>query len=117
MIVGVGVNVNLEPEELADLPNATSLSIEAGVPATPWELLALMLERLDSWLSGDRFRLDEGLWRAWNGRLWGRDRAVRVQDGDDQIVATVLGGERDGTLLLRLGDGTARRIVAGELLP
>ena len=33
-----------------------------------------MLERLDSWLSGDRFRLDEGLWRAWNGRLWGRDQ-------------------------------------------
>ena len=30
VIVGVGVNVNLEPEELADLPNATSLSIEAA---------------------------------------------------------------------------------------
>src|SRR4051812_27125039 len=44
VIVGVGVNVNLEPEELADLPNATALSIEAGHPAHRGELLALMLE-------------------------------------------------------------------------
>ena len=117
VVVGIGVNVNLEPEELADLPNATALSIEAGVPVHRGELLALMLERLDSWLKGDRYALEEGLWRAWNGRLWGRDQAVRVQDGDDQLVATVLGGERDGTLLVRLADGTDRRIVVGELLP
>jgi biotin-(acetyl-CoA carboxylase) ligase len=115
--VGVGVNVNLEPEELAALPNATALSIEAGVSVHRGELLALMVERLDSWLKGDRFTLEEGLWRAWNGRLWGRDQLVRVQDGDEQLVATVLGGERDGTLLVRLVDGTARRVVAGELLP
>ena len=42
---------------------------------------------------------------------------MRVQEGDEQLVATVLGGDRDGTLLVRLGDGTERRIVAGELLP
>lgn len=117
VVVGVGVNVNLDPDELAELPNATSLSIEAGVPVHRGELLALMLERLDSWLGRDRFALEEGLWRAWNGRLWGRDQAVRIQDGDEQLVATVLGGDRDGTLLVRLGDGTERRIVVGELLP
>lgn len=117
VVVGVGVNVNVEPEELADLPNATSLSIEAGVPAHRGELLALMLERMDSWLSGDRFRREDGLWQAWNGRLWGRDQLVRIEDGDDRLTATVLGGERDGTLLVRLGDGSVRRIVAGELLP
>lgn len=117
VVVGVGVNVNLEPDELADLPNATSLSIEAGVPVHRGELLALMVERLDSWLRADRFTLEAGLWRAWNGRLWGRDQVVRVQEGDDQVLATVLGGERDGTLLVRLGDGTDRRVVAGEILP
>ena len=117
VVVGVGVNVNVEEEELADLPNATSLAIEAGVPVHRGELLALMLERLDSWLRGDRFALEEGLWRAWNGRLWGRDQKVRVQDGDEELVATIVGGERDGTLLVRLDDGTVRRIVVGEILP
>jgi BirA family transcriptional regulator, biotin operon repressor / biotin---[acetyl-CoA-carboxylase] ligase len=117
VVVGVGVNVNLEPAELADLPNATALSIEAGVPVQRGELLVLMLERLDSWLRGDRHALEDGLWRAWNGRLWGRDQRLRVQDGDEQLVATVLGGDRDGTLMVRLDDGEVRRIVAGELLP
>jgi BirA family biotin operon repressor/biotin-[acetyl-CoA-carboxylase] ligase len=117
VVVGVGVNVNLEPEEVADLPNATSLSIEAGVPVHRGELLALVVERLDSWLRANRFTLEEGLWRAWNGRLWGRDQVVRVKEGDEQLVGTVIGGDRDGTLLVRLGDGTDRRVVAGEILP
>jgi BirA family biotin operon repressor/biotin-[acetyl-CoA-carboxylase] ligase len=117
VVVGVGVNVNLDPEELSDLPNATALSIEAGVPIHRGELLALMLERLDSWLRGGRFQLEDGLWRAWNGRLWGKDQVVRVQEGDETVVATVVGGDRDGSLILRLGDGAVRRMVAGELLP
>jgi BirA family biotin operon repressor/biotin-[acetyl-CoA-carboxylase] ligase len=117
IVVGVGVNVNLEPEELTDLPNATALSIEAGIPVHRGELLALMLERLDSWLRRDRQVLEDGLWQAWNGRLWGRDQRVRVQEGSEQLVGTVLGGDRDGTLLVRLADGTVRRVVAGELLP
>jgi BirA family transcriptional regulator, biotin operon repressor / biotin---[acetyl-CoA-carboxylase] ligase len=117
IVVGVGVNVNLDPDEIADLPNATSLSIEAGVAVHRGELLTLMLERFDSWLRGDRFQIEDGLWSAWNGRLWGRDQNIRVQEGDELLVGTVVGGNRDGTLLVRLGDGTVRRIVAGEILP
>jgi BirA family biotin operon repressor/biotin-[acetyl-CoA-carboxylase] ligase len=116
VIVGVGVNVNLEPEELVDLPNATALSIEAGHPAHRGELLALMLERFESWLARPAGPQEEGLWRAWNGRLWGRDQLVRIQEDGEQIQATVLGGDRDGTLMVRLTDGWIRRIVAGELL-
>ena len=116
MVIGAGVNVNLEPDELADLPQATALSIETGVPVHRGELLALTIERLDSWLTGDRHLKSDALWSAWNGRLWGRDQQVRVQEGQEQLFGTVLGGDRDGTLMLRLGDGSVRRIVAGELL-
>jgi BirA family biotin operon repressor/biotin-[acetyl-CoA-carboxylase] ligase len=117
VVVGVGVNVNLAPEELADLPNATSLAIEAGHDAHRGELLTLMLERFDSWLNRPAGQRDDALWRAWNGRLWGRDQEVGIADGADRIRAVVLGGDRDGTLLVRLADGSTRRIVAGELLP
>jgi BirA family biotin operon repressor/biotin-[acetyl-CoA-carboxylase] ligase len=117
VVVGIGVNVNVEPDEFVDLPNATSLLIEAGLSVHRGELLALMIERFDSWLKADRFEREDGLWRAWNGRLWGREQTVRIQDGDELLVATVVGGERDGTLLVRLGDGSTRRIVSGELLP
>ena len=116
VVIGVGVNVNLEPDELADLPNGTALSIEAGVPVHRGELQALVIERLDSWLQGDRYLKSDALWQAWNGRLWGRDQQVRVHEGNEHLYGTVLGGDRDGTLLLRQADGTVRRVVAGELL-
>lgn len=117
VVVGVGTNVNLDERDLADLPNATALSLEAGHAVHRGELLVLMLERFESWLGRDARRLADGIWQAWNGRLWGRDQAVRIAEGDDTLTATVLGGERDGTLLVRLADGSMRRIVAGELLP
>jgi BirA family biotin operon repressor/biotin-[acetyl-CoA-carboxylase] ligase len=117
VVIGVGVNVNLEPDELTDVPNATALAIEAGVPVHRGELQALVIERLDSWLQQDRYLKTDGLWQAWNGRLWGCDQQVRVHEGQEQLRGTVLGGDRDGTLLVRLADGSTRRIVAGELLP
>ncbi|MGE3911692.1 MAG: biotin--[acetyl-CoA-carboxylase] ligase [Chloroflexota bacterium] len=117
VIVGVGVNVNLELAELSDLPQATALSLEAGRSVHRGELLALMLERCDSWLRRDNATGLNALWQAWNGRLWGRDQIVRVQEGTAQLSGTVLRGEPDGTLLIRQHDGAIRRIVAGELLP
>lgn len=117
VVIGVGTNVNVTAEEFADLPNATSLAIAAGHDVHRGELLALMLERLDSWLKRDAHQREAGIWQAWNGRLWGRDQLVRVQEGAEELRAVVLGGDRDGTLLVRLADGTTRRIVAGELLP
>ncbi|MCC7372826.1 MAG: biotin--[acetyl-CoA-carboxylase] ligase [Chloroflexi bacterium] len=116
VIVGFGINVNLDSEELAELPNATSLSIQAGRQVHRGELLALIVERLDSWLRDDRHLKTDALWQAWNGRLWGRDQRVRVREGEQELTGTVLGGERDGTLLLRLTDGGIRRVVAGEVL-
>jgi BirA family transcriptional regulator, biotin operon repressor / biotin---[acetyl-CoA-carboxylase] ligase len=116
VVVGAGINVNLQADELVDLPHATALSLEAGVTVHRGELLALIVERIDSWLAGDRHLKSDALWRAWNGRLWGRDQLVRVQDGDEQVSGTVLGGERDGTLVFRAVDGSERRIAAGELL-
>ena len=87
------------------------------LPVHRGELLALMLERFDTWLGGDHFTREEGLWRAWNGRLWGRDQRCASRRAREELAATVLGGERDGTLLVRLDDGTVRRVIAGELLP
>jgi BirA family biotin operon repressor/biotin-[acetyl-CoA-carboxylase] ligase len=117
VVIGVGTNVNLDVNELADLPNASSLSLEAGHPVHRGELLALMLERFESWLGRDPQRFADGIWQAWNGRLWGRDQVVKIADGDGALTATVLGGERDGALLIRTADGSVRRVVAGELLP
>jgi BirA family biotin operon repressor/biotin-[acetyl-CoA-carboxylase] ligase len=117
VIVGMGTNVNVAAADLRDLPNAGSLMLEAGHPVHRGELLVLTLERFESWLKRPAREVQDGLWRAWNGRLWGRDQMVTVEDAATRLRATVLGGEPDGTLLVRSEDGATRRIVAGELLP
>jgi BirA family biotin operon repressor/biotin-[acetyl-CoA-carboxylase] ligase len=117
VIVGMGTNVNVRADDLSDLPNAGSLALEAGHAVHRGELLVLILERFESWLKRPVREMQDGLWRAWNGRLWGRDQMVSVQEGTDRMRATVLGGEPDGSLLVRTEDGATRRVVAGEILP
>jgi len=117
VVVGVGVNVNVTEDDLAELPHAGSLAIAAGRPVYRGELLVLMLERFDTWLKRPARELQDGLWRAWNGRLWGRDQVVRVADGQSTVVGTLLGGEPDGTLAIRGQDGVTHRVIAGEILP
>ena len=117
MVVGMGINVNLDAGDLDGLPNATSLALEAGYPVHRGELLVLILERLDAWLKLPADRLAAGLWAAWNERLWGRDQVVRLSDDDQEIVGTVVGADPDGALVIQTADGGRRRVIAGELLP
>ncbi|MDP8924884.1 MAG: biotin--[acetyl-CoA-carboxylase] ligase [Chloroflexota bacterium] len=117
VVVGMGINVNLAAEELEGFPNATSLAIEAGYPVHRGELLVLILERLDAWLKLSAATLGPALWATWSERLWGRSQVVRLGDGGEELVATILGADRDGALLVLTADGERRRVIAGELLP
>ena len=117
VIVGIGINVNVDEEALADLPNATSLLLEAGRPVHRGELLVLLLEAMQPWLALGAREMAAGLWPEWQRRLWGQAQAVRVRDRDEELEAVILGGEPDGALRVRAGDGVERRILAGEILP
>lgn len=116
IVVGIGINVNLDAESLMALPNATSLGREAGYAVHRGALLLLILESMDRWLSTAE-RLPAGIWPAWNGRLWGRSQRVRVREGGQELEGVVVGGALDGTLRLRTSGGAERRVVAGEILP
>ncbi|HYU19032.1 MAG TPA: biotin--[acetyl-CoA-carboxylase] ligase [Chloroflexota bacterium] len=117
VVVGIGINVNVDQATLAGLPNATSLALEAGRPVHRGELLVVMLERMDVWLKLPAERLSTALWPAWNERLWGVSQRVRVREQGEEIEGVILGSASDGTLLVRTAEGATRRIVAGELLP
>ncbi len=117
VVVGIGINVNVDAATLAELPSATSLMLETGVPVHRGELLVLILERLDAWLELPAAQLAAALWPAWERRLWRRAQRVTVSDGGEVIEGIVLGGASDGTLRLGTRDGQERRILAGEILP
>ena len=109
-IVGVGVNVNAEPEEV---PGATSLSRAAGALVDRGALLSTFLRSLDEL----RTLPVEELHRRWEARLWRRGQTLRLLDTDRQAEeVVVLGAASDGSLRVRGSDGVERRTSTGELL-
>ena len=75
-------------------------------------MLSRFVQRLDTWLD----RPPEDLHAAWQARLWGRGQRVHLLDlGRDEEVV-VLGAEPDGSLRVRLPDGSERRTTTGELI-
>ena len=116
-VLGCGGNVNQEAADLAGLGRAaTSLRLAAGRTVHRGELLVVCLERFEVWLALDAAGRAAGLRRAWEDRLWGRGRPVRLRDRGIEFTAVIEGLAADGSLLVRLDDGQRRRILTGELL-
>jgi BirA family biotin operon repressor/biotin-[acetyl-CoA-carboxylase] ligase len=111
-IVGVGVNVRTPPADLAMIaPPATSLTVAAGRDVDRGRLLHAFVNRLDACLE----RPAAACFAAWQGRLWGRGQRLRLVDLGREEEVVVLGAELDGSLRVRLPDGTERRTTTGEL--
>jgi BirA family biotin operon repressor/biotin-[acetyl-CoA-carboxylase] ligase len=112
-IVGVGINVNSEQSDLTDVRAATSLKISGGRDIDRGRLLRTIVEHVDAWLA----REPDELFGAWRARLWGRGQRLKLVDFGQEQEVIVLGAERDGSLLVKLADGTEHRTSTGELLP
>ena len=110
-IVGVGVNVNSSPADLVPF-GATSLRAASGGAVDRGHLLRALVRRLDNWLALPV----EQLHAAWQSLLWGRGQRLRLVDigGEEEVV--VLGADPDGSLRVRLPDGTERTTTTGELI-
>jgi BirA family transcriptional regulator, biotin operon repressor / biotin---[acetyl-CoA-carboxylase] ligase len=114
VVVGVGLNVNLDVALLPDLISpATSLSIELGRPVSRRDLLVSFLRCADD-LYG---RLRDG-WlprAAWRQALITLGRDVTVGMAGEALHGVAEDVDEDGALLLRTGDGALRRVLAGDV--
>jgi BirA family biotin operon repressor/biotin-[acetyl-CoA-carboxylase] ligase len=109
-IVGVGVNVNTDAPDL--LPMATSLRLAHGHPVDRGRLLQAFVGHLEVWLARPPSLLHD----AWQSRLWGRGQRLRLVDLGREEEVIVLGADLDGSLRVRLRDGTERTTTTGELI-
>ncbi len=122
-VVGMGINVNLRfdarlwaahPQELSLLQGqATSLLLHLGHPVDRTILLQALLERADF-----RYRhLQEGgrFHEEWSRRLAKLGQRVRVEMGTERVEGVAEGVDANGSLVLRLADGSLRRILAGDV--
>jgi BirA family transcriptional regulator, biotin operon repressor / biotin---[acetyl-CoA-carboxylase] ligase len=115
VVIGIGVNLNGSafPDELAAI--ATSVALARGAPVPRAEFAALLCARLEHWC--DQFVADGAApvvaaWRQ-HARFFGK--RVQVTAGRDRMEGIAEDLEEDGALRLRLDDGRALRVVAGEL--
>lgn len=113
-IIGIGIDVNLR---LADYPEiqaiATSLSDELGREVSRLKLVRYLLVEIESLyldLSAGR-----SLFEQWRDNLATLGKKVRVIAEDAVYEGSAESVDKDGSLLLRLSDGSLTRIVAGDV--
>lgn len=117
-VVGIGLNVNLDPGTLADLPEdtrppATSLSQALGQPVPRLTLLLTLLEAVEvRYLA---LRQGRSPHREWAERLTTLGRRVVVSGAGRRLEGVAVGVEADGALQLRLDDGRLEAVWAGDV--
>jgi BirA family biotin operon repressor/biotin-[acetyl-CoA-carboxylase] ligase len=116
VIVGIGLNVNLDVAALPGplLARATSLSAELGRPVARLPLLLALLAGIEArtiaLLSGGA-----GPHREWSARLVTTGRPVVVDTGEGEWTGIAEGVDEDGALLVRPPGGEPRRVIAGDV--
>lgn len=116
VLIGVGINVNTEqfPEELAD--KATSLMRETGQRVDRAELIAAGMRKFEE--DYERFCAAGNLspfLEAYNRILVNRGQEVRVLEPGNEYNALAFGINETGELLVEKEDGSRESIFAGEV--
>jgi BirA family biotin operon repressor/biotin-[acetyl-CoA-carboxylase] ligase len=118
LILGIGVNLNVDPaefpEEFRDL--ATSVSAHTGSPVDRIDFARRLYGTLEAVL--DRHARDgfEAIRSRFDARFRMRGRRVRVIElGGNEISGVALGIDDAGALQIERPDGRVERVVAGDV--
>jgi BirA family biotin operon repressor/biotin-[acetyl-CoA-carboxylase] ligase len=111
--IGIGVNCANHPSDMEQ--PATDLAA-AGARITPETLFAAlsakMLGRLAQWNRGEGFTTIRADWLA---RATGVGEDIRVRLADRELSGRFEALDESGALVLRLADGSAQTIAAGDV--
>lgn len=113
-IVGVGINVNLDPAEHPEIASiATSLAKEAGHPVSRMEVLAAFLEELN--VLYETLRSREALAKEWKSFLDTLGKTIQVRIGKRIERGVAQDVDEAGNLVLVRSDGSIATLAAGEV--
>ncbi len=111
LLAGIGINVRAADPSL---PNATYLDAHVRQPVQREQLLVHVLERLEHWYTVAAER-PARVRDAWQARLDTLGKQVRVQTPNGQIAGLAADIAEDGALIVRLADGSAQAVQAGDV--
>ncbi len=115
VVVGFGVNVNLDPvpDDLQGI--ATSVAIETGATCSRARILAAVLNRFerlyDEWLGCEDLGF---LLPLLERHAWLQGKQVRIEQFSRILTGTVAGLSPQGHLLLENEEGTVTAVNSGE---
>jgi BirA family biotin operon repressor/biotin-[acetyl-CoA-carboxylase] ligase len=117
VIVGVGVNANFVkevfPEDLKAV--AASLQSELGRKIKLEELFRVLLEKLEGFYGLFMREGVEPILANWKKRASFLGCQVEAASGAEKWVGLALDVENDGSLVLRLEDGTVKHVFVGDV--
>jgi BirA family biotin operon repressor/biotin-[acetyl-CoA-carboxylase] ligase len=118
VVVGIGVNLALDPAVAPPALHATLTSVKAESGRDPGvaAAAAAVLDRLAVWydaLARDGPPSALAAWRARSVPWWGR--AVEARSGDVVLRGVARGLDGRGALILDLDDGSRRAVLSGEV--
>lgn len=114
IIVGIGLNVNIDFSQLPELRDvAISLSEAIGHPIARLPLLAALLFHVERRYGA--LRAGYSPVSEWAEHLLSLGREVTVMAPDDTLSGFAEAVDETGALLLRLADGRIVRILAGDV--
>lgn len=117
VILGIGVNLNMEekdfPKEIQ--ATATSLRMEIGRPISRKEFLQSLLSELEAWYTIFIKQGGQIILNAWRERAQIKGRDVRVSSFGETLLGRAVDIDSDGALILETENGSQRRVLAGDL--
>lgn len=116
VVIGIGINVNMEsfPEDIAK--TATSLRIEAGKEFRRFELIAAIMEHFEKdYEAVCEAGSLEPIMEDYNRLLVNCGRRVRVLEPEHEYDALALGIDKTGELQVECEDGSRKSVFAGEV--
>ena len=116
IVIGTGINVNMEqfPEEISSI--ATSLRIEASGPVSRGMLIERVLKNFESDYQLFIAKEDlSGLVEEYNNMLINKEKEIKVLEPGNEYTGTTHGINERGELVVEKPDGSIENVFAGEV--
>lgn len=116
VVIGIGINTNVEefPEELRE--TATSLHFETGHPVNRAQIICACMKAFEEFY--EKFMESQNmsaLKADYQSLLANMDTGVRVLEPGNEYTGIARGIDDEGELLVEKEDGTVTRVYAGEV--
>jgi len=116
VVVGIGINANVDieafPEDLKS--HATSLKQELGKEISNEDVIQRIFDEMETVYNNFKKGDLTGILREWKRLSCTIKKKVKIRWANETIEGKALDIDKDGALIVRLKNGTIKKVTAGE---